>query len=77
MSSPVDHTDITADADAVFREAAYASLGLTLGPAYLGPGIDMLCLGIIMCQFTIWRIRLEKDEKWSLRALVVREQPAL
>lgn len=57
--------------DDEFTTQAYTSLGITLGPAFLGVGIDMLCLGIILCQFTVWKVRLEKDERWALKCLVV------
>jgi hypothetical protein len=42
-----------------------------MGPMYLGTGLDMLCLGVICCQAIFWKVRLERDERWPLRALVV------
>ncbi|KAI9638981.1 uncharacterized protein MKK02DRAFT_31247 [Dioszegia hungarica] len=53
-----------------FLEYNASIWNLAMGPMYFGTGIDMLCLGVILCQFVFWKVRLEREERWPLRSLI-------
>ncbi len=42
-----------------------------LAPAFFGFGLDMLLLGVIVCQFAIWKSRLNEGESPGVRYLIV------
>lgn len=42
-----------------------------LAPAVFGVSLDLFVLGVLLCQFTYWKMRLEADEKRGIRFLVV------